>query len=162
MDRAIMGAVAPERLTLPDVRRLDRMPSWPAWLASRVVLMSDECQAGPDGRYRTMPTLPANSTLDPAQRAEIQRYLVGVDALLQQTPIAGDEWELATLVVLTEFILPMSSSQQNEAGAEAVGKAYLAALDDVPTWAVVAAVRRWHRGECGRNERGQAYDYHWR
>jgi hypothetical protein len=32
----------------------------------------------------------------------------------------------------------------------------------VPTWAVAAAVRRWYRGECGTNERGQPYDYHWR
>jgi hypothetical protein len=23
-------------------------------------------------------------------------------------------------------------------------------------------VRRWYRGECGANERGQPYDYHWR
>jgi hypothetical protein len=32
----------------------------------------------------------------------------------------------------------------------------------VPTWAVAAAVRRWFRGDCGENERGQPYDYRWR
>jgi hypothetical protein len=52
--------------------------------------------------------------------------------------------------------------QQNEAGAEASGEAFQAALDDVPTWAVAAAVRRWYRGDCGENERGQPFDYHWR
>lgn len=109
-----------------------------------------------------MPTLPANLTLDPAQRAEIQRYVAGVDTLLKQTPIDSDEWEVATLVVVTKLMLALPSSQQNEAGAEAVGEAYQAALDDVPTWAVVAAARRWYRGECGCNERGQPYDCHWR
>lgn len=59
-------------------------------------------------------------------------------------------------------MLALPSSQQNEAGAEATGEAFQAALDDVPHWAVAAAVRRWYRGDCGLNERGQAYDYHWR
>jgi hypothetical protein len=59
-------------------------------------------------------------------------------------------------------MLTLPSSQQNEAGAEATGEAFQDALDDVPPWAVKAAVRRWYRGECGENECDQPYDYHWR
>jgi hypothetical protein len=158
-----IGAKAPERLTLPDVRRLDRMPSLPAWVASRVGSMKDEYQAAlADGKHRKVPTLPANLILNPAERAEIERHATDLDALCAQTPVDSDGWEGATLIIITKLMLALPSSQQNEAGAEATGEAFQAALDDVPTWAVAAAVRRWYRGDCGENERGQPYDYHWR
>jgi hypothetical protein len=158
-----IGAKAPVPIPLPDVRRLDQMPSLPAWVASRVASMKDECQpALADGKYRVVPTLPASLILSPTERAEVERHIGELDALCKQTPINGDEWEAATLIVLTKLMLALPSSQQNEAGAEAAGEAFQAALDDLPTWSVAAAVRRWYRGDCGENERGQPYDYHWR
>lgn len=158
-----IGAKAPERLTLPDVRRLDRMPSLPGWVASRVASMKDECQpALADGKYRSVPTLPASLILCPAERAEIEQHAGELEALCAQTPADSDEWEGATLIIITKLMLALPAAQQNEAGAEATGEAFQAALDDVPTWAVAAAVRRWYRGDCGENERGQPYDYHWR
>ena len=156
-------ASSPEPITLPDVRRLDQMPSLPAWLASRTASMKDEVQAAlADGKHRKVPTLPANLTLSPTERDEVERHIAALDALCKQTPLNGDQWEAATLIVLTKMMLALPSSQQNEAGAEASGEAFQAALDDVPTWAVSAAVRRWYRGDCGLNERGQPFDYHWR
>ena len=156
-------ASGPEPIQLSDVRRLDQMPSLPAWLASRVASMKDECQAAlADGKHRTVPTLPANLILGRAERVEVERHVAELDALCKQTPLDGAEWEGATLIVLTKLMLALPSSQQNEAGAEASGEAFQAALDDVPTWAVAAAVRRWYRGDCGENERGVPYDYHWR
>ena len=156
-------ASGPEPIQLPDVRRLDRMPFLPAWLPSRVESMKNECQPTlADGKYRTVPTLRANLILAPAERVEVERHIEDLDALCKQTPFDGAEWEGATLIVLTKLMLALPSSQQNEAGAEASGEAFQAALDDVPTWAVAAAVRRWYRGDCGENERGQPYDYHWR
>jgi hypothetical protein len=158
-----IGAKAPQRITLPDVRRLDQMPSLPAWVASRVALMKDEHQAAlADGKHRKVPTLPASLTLALPERAEIERHIEELDALCKQTPLDGDEWEGATLIVLTKLMLALPASQQNEAGAEASGEAFQAALDDVPTWAVSAAVRRWYRGDCGLNEFDRPYDYHWR
>jgi len=147
------------------------MPSLPAWVASRVASMKDEPQRSTaDGKCRTIPTLPANLILNEAERAEIERHATDLDALCRQTPADGDEWEAATLIIITKLMLALPSSTQNEAGAEATGEAFQAALDDVPTcrradvptWAVAAAVRRWYRGDCGENERGQRYDYHWR
>jgi len=156
-------AIGPEPIPLPDVRRLHQMPSLPAWLASRVASMKDEYQASlADGNHRKVPTLPASLILAPAERAEVERHIEELDALCEQTPINAEEWEAATLIVLTKLMLALPSSQQNEAGAEASGEAFQAALDDVPTWAVAAAVRRWYRGDCGLNERNQPYDYHWR
>jgi hypothetical protein len=157
------GAAAPEHLPLPDVRRLDRMPSWPAWVVSRIALMKDECQpSGADKRYRTAPTLPSNLILGPAERAEIERHVAELKWLCEQTPQADANWEAATLAVVTTLMLALPSFQQNEVGAEASGEAFLAALDDIPTWAVAAAVRRWYRGDCGENEQRQPYDYRWR
>ena len=158
-----IGAKAPQRLTLPDVRRLDRMPSLPGWVASRVGSMKDEYQRSTvDGKYRSVSTLPASLTLSPAERAEIERHAGELEALCTQTPADSDEWEAKTLIIVTKLMLALPAAQQNEAGAEATGEAFQAALDDVPTWAVAAAMRRWYRGDCGENERGQAYDYHWR
>jgi hypothetical protein len=109
-----------------------------------------------------VPTLPSNLILNPPERAEIERYVAALQALCEQTPQANADWEAATLVVVTKLMLALPSAQQNERGAEASGEAFMIALEDVPTWAVAAAARRWYRGDCGRNEHGQPYDYRWR
>jgi hypothetical protein len=119
--------------------------------------MKDEFQQG-----RTVPTLPARLTLSQGERAEIERHVAALDSLCSQTPLEDDQWECATLVVVTKLMLALPSSQQNEAGAEASGEAFQMALEDLPTWAVASAVRLWYRGDCGVNERGDPYDYHWR
>lgn len=158
-----IGAKAPEPISLPDVRRLDRMPSLPEWLASRVASMRDEAQRSPaDGRYRQVPTLPANLTLSQGERAEIERHAVALEGLCAQTPADADEWENATLLIVTKLMLALPAATQNDVGAEATGEAFQAALDDVPYWAVAGAVRRWYRGDCGLNEHERPYDYHWR
>jgi hypothetical protein len=160
-----IGVRAPERppLTLPDVRRIHRMPSLPEWVASRVASMKDEHQPAKTGeKYRKVPTLPANLILSLDERAEIERHVADLVSLCKQTPEESDEYEAATLVTITKSMLALPSAQQNEAGAEATGEAFQAALDDVPSWAVAAAMRAWYRGECGENERGEPYNYRWR
>jgi hypothetical protein len=125
--------------------------------------MRDEYQKSvADGRWRTIPTLPANLILCPSERAEIERHATELESLCKQTPIEADEFENAMLIVVTKLMLALPSAQQNDVGAEATGEAFQAALDDVPHWAVAAAVRRWYRGECGLNECGRPFDYHWR
>jgi hypothetical protein len=42
---------------------------------------------------------------------------------------------------------PMAAG--NEESGRARAMAYLAALDDVPPWAIAKAIRQWHRGELG-------------
>lgn len=59
-------------------------------------------------------------------------------------------------------MLALPVARQNEVGAEASGEAFLAALDDIPTWAVDEAIRRWHRGECDNSQHGHSFNYHWR
>jgi hypothetical protein len=93
--------------------------------------------------------------LNEAERLEIERHVSELDEPCVQTPTNAANWEGATLILITDLMLALPSSQQNEAGVEATGKAFQAALDDVPTWAVADGIRRWHRSECGENERGQ-------
>jgi hypothetical protein len=57
MALVLVESQVPERITLPDVRRLDQMPSWPVWLDLRAGSMKDECQPTlADGKYRAIPT----------------------------------------------------------------------------------------------------------
>ena len=65
------------------------------------------------------------------------------------------------LAVLTNMMMVLPSVMQNELSAEARGEAFMAALDDIPVWSVQAAIRKWYRGDCGSDERGRCYDYHW-
>jgi hypothetical protein len=109
-----------------------------------------------------VPTLPSNLILNPPERAEIERYIAALQALCEQTPRANADWEAATLVVVTKLMLALPSVHQNEVGAEASGEAFMVALDDIPTWAAAAAAHRWYKGDCGKNEHGQPYDYRWR
>jgi len=83
----VVGAEAPETISLPDVRRPDRMPSWPVWVASRIASIKDECQPSlSDGKYRTMPTLPSSLMLSQVERAEIERTIGELTKLCSRTP----------------------------------------------------------------------------
>jgi hypothetical protein len=125
--------------------------------------MKDECQPSlSDEKWRTMPTLPSHLTLSRAERDEIHRAIDELIVLCERTPEKDAAFEGATLIVITKMMLALPSSQQNEAGAEATGEAFQVALDDLPTWAVAAAMRKWYRGECGLNEREESFDYRWR
>jgi len=79
--------------------------------------------------------------LNQAERAEIEHHVTDLDALCGQTPAGCDDWETATLIIITKLMLALPSSTQKEAGAEATGEAFQAAMDVVATWAVAAAVR---------------------
>ena len=91
-----------------------------------------------------------------AEREEIARHVAELDALSGPTPDDDTTAEAQTLIVLTKMMLVLPAAKQNEASAEARGEAYMMALNDLPTWAVAAAVRRWYRGDAG-----DRHDYHW-
>ncbi|MDO8596398.1 MAG: hypothetical protein Q7R45_07225 [Sulfuricaulis sp.] len=76
--------------------------------------------------------------------------------LCGQTPERDARYEAKTLTIVTKLIMVKPGMKTSELAAEAKGDAYQAALDDLPWWAVEAAVRGWYRGAYGSN-----YDYHW-
>jgi hypothetical protein len=113
------------------------------------------------GRYRAIPTLPASQTLMAEERGAIEQHVGHMNALCDCTPANNAEAEQDTLRAVTELVLVLPSAQQNEISVEARGAAFMIALDDIAPWAVRAAIRRWHRGDCGTNHQGENYDYHW-
>jgi hypothetical protein len=91
-------------------------------------------------------------------RGELDRHKAALEALCADTPENSAEAEANTLVIITKMMLVLPSQRPNEDAAEARGEAYMLALEDVPTWAVNAAIRRWYRNEAGNDEKGRPYD----
>src|SRR5437016_4366442 len=109
---------ASERLQLPDVRRLERMPSLPEWVASRIALITDECQRSREGKWCSVPTLPSHTPLSPTERREIEEHVAALDLLCAQTALASEDCERALLVLLTKLMMVLPSTTQNELSAE--------------------------------------------
>jgi hypothetical protein len=150
-----------KRLQLPDVRRLERMPSLPAWVELRIAWLKVESQADrKTGKWREVPTLPASLTLTVAEREELRRHVADLHALCRP-PESDSCVQANTLVLLTKMMMVLPAMTQNEFSAEARGEAYMEALADLPTWAVQAAIRSWNKGAAGKKPNGEEYDYHW-
>jgi hypothetical protein len=107
------------------------------------------------------PTLPSSLILNEAERHELDTHIRKLEDLCQPTPATSPEAEGVMLIDITKMMLALAGPKPNEASAEARGEAYQIALDDLPPWAVRAAIRRWYRGDAGENERGEPYDCHW-
>lgn len=93
--------------------------------------------------------LPAiNWSLD--QRLQAGAYATAVEVALLQTPAADKQASLdaaAAMLRITAVYLPRDMSDPER---DAWGAAYADAVGDVPEWATQEALRRWHRGECGK------------
>lgn len=151
-----------EPLQLPDLRRPERMPSLPAWVASRNAALRENFQVDPaTGSFRDLMTLPEGMDLTPEQQEQVENHIHSLRSLLGRTPEASPEAEADLLLQITNMMLVLPSQRTSETGAEARGEAYMDALDDVPAWAVRGGLRKWYRGECGMDENGKSYDYHW-
>jgi hypothetical protein len=83
-------------------------------------------------------------------------HISDLENCLRQTPERDDECGRATIVLVTKMLLSMPSAAMTEDGAEAKAEAYMDALEDVPSWAVQAAIRGWHRLEYG-----DKFNYRW-
>jgi hypothetical protein len=110
-----------------------------------------------------VPTLPLNLILSGAEREAIEDHMRLLRKLSGPTPADSAEAEEDMLVLITKKImLVLPAAKQNEMSAEARGEAYMIAVDDLPPWAVEAAMRRWYRGEVGTKPDGEPrFDCHW-
>ena len=70
-------------------------------------------------------------------------------------PEADDAYAQKTLVAVSKMLMTLAGRDAGGMAGEARGEAYMAALEDIPYWAVEEAIRHWYRGECG------AHDYRW-
>jgi hypothetical protein len=101
-------------------------------------------------------TLPAAMILSDIESVMVRRHIADLGSLVVSTPQTSADAEAETLVIVTKMLLALPGQRSTDTGNEAKGEAYLAALDDVPPWAVQEAVRKWYRGE-----HGSKFDYRW-
>lgn len=86
----------------------------------------------------------------------IDRHITDLTSVLAMTPYEDERHGELTLVTVTKMTLVLPSKEAGDLAGEAKGEAYMAALEDVPSWAVQEAMRRWYRAEYGPK-----YDYKW-
>lgn len=103
-----------------------------------------------------MQTLPAGLVLNDEQKMLVEQHISALDSALAMTPYEGAEYGQQTMVTVSKMMVVLPSREAGDLAAEAKGEAYMAALEDIPSWAVQEAMRRWYRGECGAN-----HDYKW-
>lgn len=93
----------------------------------------------------------------------IEAHVEQVDRLLRDTPLTSAKAEGDMLAHVTNMTLSLPGQRASERGAEATGEAFMMALDDLPPWAVAAAIRRWYRGDAPPPLPGhKPHDYAWR
>lgn len=76
--------------------------------------------------------------------------------MIELTPENDPQHAAATLTVVSKMLMTLAGREAGSLAGEAKGEAYMAALDDIPYWAVEEAARRWYRGDCGAK-----HDYRW-
>ena len=86
-------------------------------------------------------------TLSIDERSRISAKISELEDICQADDSTENRKSRLGLVANMLMAYPMSGGSE-ESGKARAG-AYLAALDDVPPWAIADAVRRWHRGEGG-------------
>lgn len=150
-----------EPLNLPDLARPDRMPSLPAWVGSRIASVLEVMQKDASGKRRLTVVLPQGMTLGSSERKQITEHASGLRKTLAYTPDNSADAEAETLVLITKLTLALPGQKASAEGAEAIGEAYQAALDDIPPWAVKAAIRLWYRRGAPPVDK-VPHDYRWR
>lgn len=91
----------------------------------------------------------------------MQEHVDSLRSYLAETPAESVDAESQIAAVVANLMLVLPTARKSDTGQEATAEVYLEVLDDVPWWAVKAAAKRWHRHDCGTDERGQPYDYRW-
>ena len=143
-----MNALAKIEPMVPlDLGRSTKTLSLPEWLLRSVsgLTVGSEAVTREDGvqARRPIPTIYRSLAPSKAQCAAIEVRLAELRAALGQTNV---DYSMAKV---TELLLSFPSQAVNEAGAKAKARGYIIALDDLPSWAVADACRKWLRGECG-------------
>lgn len=103
-----------------------------------------------------VPVLPKSLILGSEQKMHVEQHVAALTAALAMTPIEDERHGELTLTTVTKMTLVLPSRDAGELANEAKGEAYMAALEDVPSWAVQEAMRKWYRAECGPK-----HDYKW-
>lgn len=149
-----------EAIPLPDLSKAKTL-SLPAWGERSRAALGTNLQIV-HGTFREVKTLPKALLPTAEQRKAIEDHMESLSYCLLETAERREDWALRAAKAATGLVLALAGGdKRSELASEAKGEAYVAALEDVPCWAVEAAARRWYRGDCGKDQEGREYDYKW-
>lgn len=151
-----------EPILAPDPRRPAMLPSLPPWAARLSGAARIELQITPDGAtFQDVMTLPAALMPTEAQRQAMASHQDSLRSFLLDTPAHSVQAETRVATAIAKLVTVLAGERKSDLADEARSEVYMDVLDDVPCWAVEAAVRRWFKHDCGSDERGKAHDYKW-
>jgi len=128
-----------------STRRVDlqALTSSPELLALRRISLGTVQHPGmPARKY-----LSGGLTLTADERMRIEAKVRDLRMVMESDD--GQDNQKARLALIANMLMAYPMAGGSEESGRARATAYLAALDDVPPWAIADAVRRWHRGEGG-------------
>ncbi len=147
-----------EPIQIPDLRKPTAMPSWPAWLVSQKDAVAVNLQIHGTG-FADVMTLPENLLPTQEQRTAIESHRRGLLSLLLEIPENDEQFRPEMMATVTKMLLTLGGNKATVDSTDAKAEAYEIALEDVPSWSVVAVQKRWYRSDCGKDEHGRPYDY---
>lgn len=134
------------------------IPSWPAWATSRADALVRTFTRDPrTGKLRVICRLPESMIPTESMRRQLERAAEQTRAMMKRTPKVDRDADAQALVIVSKMLKALSGQRLDESASEAAAEAYMAAIEDIPVWAIGEAMRRWYRGACG-----DAYNYRWR
>jgi hypothetical protein len=145
-----------EPIPVPDVRRPAKLSTLPQWVTQLCDILGKASQPDRTGKHREISVLPASHMPTTEQRALIERHEKALAAIMEMTPYEDERHGEQTMMAVTKMMLVLPSRESGDLVGQAKGEAYMAALEDIPSWAVEEAMRKWYRAECG-----DKMDYKW-
>jgi hypothetical protein len=123
---------------------LDTMRSLPLRLARLANSISKTDWPG----QKTRLSLPVELMLTETERAEMEQRLAAINGIITGSNLNTAECSKARLLLLTKMLLAFPTSGSfSDAAADARGDIYDEAVEDIPPWALSAAIKRWARGD---------------
>ncbi len=138
----------------PDPQRPMKPPSLPRWLEEPLRFLKKATRRDQAGRLRELFLLPSRQMPNQSQRREIESHIEELVSFDEMTPDHNHRYSAVTLIAVSKMIMALGGKKFSDLTGEAKGEAYMAALNDVPSWAVEEARRKWYRGEFDKE-----YDY---
>jgi hypothetical protein len=151
---------------LPVAVSINPVPALPVWAVRLHDAVSVNEQLDSSGKWVDALVLREDQMPTAEQRLALEDHKRELASLLELTPDNDDGCAKRTFGLIAKLVLAKPSQAGGAETVEARMETYHVALDDVPTWAVAVAIRKWHRGQCDqlfpRNGSSvEQHDYRW-
>ncbi len=135
------------RLPTPIAAKAGPMPTYQRFGSNDQRLANSISKTDWPGQ-KTRLSLPAELMLTATERAEMERRLVAIKTIITGSNLTPAECSKARLSLLTRMQLAFPAfGNSSDAAADARGDIYDDAVEDIPPWALSAAIKRWTKGD---------------